>query len=63
MTLLAEKLKEIKPDLAGISSFSVALVDIVKVAQLIKEIKPEAHICMGDTTLWYSLKKLLNLKT
>jgi len=59
---LREKLKEIKPDLAGISSFSVALVDIVKVAQLIKEINPDAHICMGGHHTMVFPKEALELK-
>jgi len=45
--VIEEKIKEIKPDLVGISSFSVALVDIVKTADIIKKINPKTHICMG----------------
>jgi radical SAM superfamily enzyme YgiQ (UPF0313 family) len=45
--ILEEKIKEITPDIVGITSFSIALIDILKVTQLIKKIKPDTHICMG----------------
>lgn len=44
---LEEKILEIKPDLVGISSFSVVLIDIVNVAKIIKKHLPNTHICMG----------------
>ena len=44
---LEEKILEIKPDLVGISSFSVVLIDIVNVAKIIKKYLPNTHICMG----------------
>lgn len=44
---LKEKIKDIKPDVAGITSFSITLIDVVKTAKLIKEINPNTHISMG----------------
>ena len=44
---LEEKILEIKPDLVGISSFSVLLIDVVNVAKIIKKHFPNTHISMG----------------
>jgi len=44
---LEEKVLEIKPDLVGISSFSVLLIDVVNVAKIIKKHFPNTHISMG----------------
>lgn len=44
---LEEKILEIKPDLVGISSFSVLLIDVVNVAKIVKKYFPSTHISMG----------------
>jgi radical SAM superfamily enzyme YgiQ (UPF0313 family) len=44
---LETKIKDIRPDLAGITSFSIGLIDVVKTAGLIKKNFPSAHVCMG----------------
>jgi anaerobic magnesium-protoporphyrin IX monomethyl ester cyclase len=44
---IEEYLKEVKPDIVGITSFTVCLVDVCKVAELVRKIYPDAHICLG----------------
>ncbi|MBF0434410.1 MAG: radical SAM protein [Magnetococcales bacterium] len=40
-------LEEIRPDIVGITSFTVCLVDTLKTARLIREIFPKVHLCLG----------------
>ncbi|MEA5001817.1 MAG: radical SAM protein [Endomicrobiaceae bacterium] len=44
---LKSKILKIRPDLVGITSFSIALIDVIKTAGIVRELFPEAHICMG----------------
>lgn len=44
---LKEKIEEIRPDVVGITSFTISLVDVCMVAQAVREVVPEAHICLG----------------
>ena len=44
---LREKLIEIAPDVVGITSFTIGLVDVRMVAETAKEVAPHAHICLG----------------
>ncbi len=44
---LKSRISEICPDLVGITSFSIALIDIIKTAALVRELCPKAHVCMG----------------
>ncbi|MFL5784690.1 MAG: B12-binding domain-containing radical SAM protein [Bacteriovoracaceae bacterium] len=44
---IEELIRKINPDVVGITSFTIALVDIVKVAEVIKKVKPDCHICLG----------------
>ncbi|MBF0135246.1 MAG: B12-binding domain-containing radical SAM protein [Magnetococcales bacterium] len=38
---------EIKPDVVGITSFTISLLDVIQVARTVRSIVPQAHICMG----------------
>lgn len=40
-------IRKVNPDVVGITSFTIALVDIVKVAEAIKKVKPDCHVCLG----------------
>ena len=40
-------LQETQPDVVGISSFTVCLVDVLKTAKLVRQLFPKAHICLG----------------
>jgi anaerobic magnesium-protoporphyrin IX monomethyl ester cyclase len=53
---IAEKIKhqdipaliqKYQPDVVGMTSFTIALVDIIKIAESIKSIKADCHICLG----------------
>lgn len=44
---LPEKIKDIQPDIVGITSFTISLVDVVFAAQVIREVVPDVHICLG----------------
>ncbi len=41
------RLQEIQPDLVGLTSFTVSLVDVALAAKTAKEVNPSAHVCMG----------------
>ena len=40
-------LSDVKPDIVGITSFTMSLIDVVGAARLVREINPSAHICLG----------------
>ncbi|MBF0268009.1 MAG: B12-binding domain-containing radical SAM protein [Alphaproteobacteria bacterium] len=40
-------LRQIKPDIVGVTSFTVSLIDVIEVARMVREESPQAHICMG----------------
>ena len=44
---LPERIAEIKPDIVGVTSFTVSLVDVCKTAETIREIVPDVHLCLG----------------
>jgi len=44
---LSKRIAAIAPDMVGITSFTVSLVDVVKSASLVRELFPDAHICLG----------------
>ncbi len=44
---LLEYLKLVKPDVVGITSFTVSLVDVCMTAKMVREVNPDAHICLG----------------
>ncbi len=44
---LEQKIIDIKPDIVGITSFSVLLIDIIKVAKIVKKHFPSTHVSMG----------------
>lgn len=44
---LEKVISDIKPDVVGITSFTVALVDVCKAAGTVRKVVPQAHICLG----------------
>ena len=44
---LREYIEAIQPDVVGVTSFTVCLMDVLMTARLVREIKPDAHLCMG----------------
>ena len=44
---LRARLGEIRPDLVGITSFTISLLDVRLAARAVREIVPGAHICLG----------------
>jgi anaerobic magnesium-protoporphyrin IX monomethyl ester cyclase len=44
---LASYIKEVAPDVVGIASFTVCLVDVLKAAKLTRELFPNVHLCLG----------------
>ncbi|MBF0623342.1 MAG: radical SAM protein [Magnetococcales bacterium] len=40
-------IRDIQPDVVGITSFTISLIDVIKAARTVREIVPTAHICMG----------------
>ena len=44
---LIDYVNEIKPDIVAMTSFTVAMIDVCMAAQNIREIVPDAHICLG----------------
>ena len=45
---LEDYIRQVKPDIVGITSFTISLVDVIKTARLIREIVPhKVHICLG----------------
>lgn len=44
---LEEKINSIKPDIVGITSFTVSMIDVVLSAEVVRKIVPDAHICLG----------------
>ncbi|MEZ5054307.1 MAG: radical SAM protein [Chitinophagales bacterium] len=44
---LKEKIKQIKPDFVGITSFTISLFDVIKTAEVAKDVCPNSHLCLG----------------
>lgn len=44
---LPDYIRQVQPDIVGITSFTVCLVDVCMVARTVREIVPNAHICLG----------------
>lgn len=44
---LVAKIAEYKPDLVGITSYTMALYDVCLAARTVRSVCPDAHICMG----------------
>jgi len=44
---VAAFIDHIKPDVVGVTSFTISLVDCVMVARTVKQIVPESHVCLG----------------
>jgi len=39
--------QELSPDAVGITSFTVSLIDVVRVSEIVRNVSPRAHITMG----------------
>jgi radical SAM superfamily enzyme YgiQ (UPF0313 family) len=44
---LRKRLADLRPDVVGLTSFTVSLVDVVLAARSAKEANPRVHVCMG----------------
>lgn len=44
---LSHVIQDLRPDIVGITSFTISLVDVIKAAKTTRKIVPHAHICMG----------------
>jgi anaerobic magnesium-protoporphyrin IX monomethyl ester cyclase len=44
---LEERILELKPDIIGITSFTVSLIDVVMTAETVRKVMPDSHICLG----------------
>lgn len=44
---LRRKIEEIKPDVVGLTSFTISLVDVCVAARTVRDVVPHAHICLG----------------
>ncbi|MGE5502852.1 MAG: B12-binding domain-containing radical SAM protein [Actinomycetota bacterium] len=44
---LEQRIADIRPDVVGITSFTISLLDVVKAAETVRRIVPHAHICLG----------------
>lgn len=44
---LESKIGEIQPDIVGITSFTISLIDVVLSAQVVRKIMPNVHLCLG----------------
>ena len=44
---LKAEIERIRPDVVGVTSFTTSLMDVVMSAQTVREVMPDAHICMG----------------
>ncbi len=45
--ILKQRMKELQPDVVGVTSFTISLIDVVKVARQAKEVSPNCHTVMG----------------
>jgi len=44
---LSKKISTIQPDIVGITSFTISMVDVCLAARTVRKIVPRAHICLG----------------
>lgn len=44
---LKKVIEEIQPDVVGITSYTISLVDVCMAAQSIREVVPHVHLCLG----------------
>lgn len=44
---LPDIILSIRPDVVGITSFTISLIDVVKAAETVRRVAPFAHICLG----------------
>ena len=44
---LPDLVRDIRPDLVGITSFTISLADVCRAARTVRRVVPEAHICLG----------------
>ena len=39
--------EDVQPDIVGITSFTISLLDVILAARTVREVVPDAHICLG----------------
>ncbi|MBF0135339.1 MAG: B12-binding domain-containing radical SAM protein [Magnetococcus sp. DMHC-1] len=44
---LPEVVRAIQPDVVGITSFTISLLDVIQAARTVRSVVPKAHICLG----------------
>ena len=44
---LAERIRVLQPDVVGFTSFTISLLDVIKAAETVRAIVPNAHLCLG----------------
>lgn len=44
---LRRKVQEFRPDVVGISTYTLTLTDALLVARIVKEVCPDCHVCLG----------------
>lgn len=44
---IAALIQKIQPDVVGVTSFTIALVDVLKLAETVKRVRPQCHLCLG----------------
>ena len=44
---IEEKIRKIQPDIVGVTSFTVSLIDVVMSAEVVRKVMPNVHLCLG----------------
>lgn len=44
---LEKRIESMQPDIVGVTSFTVSLIDVVLTAEVVRKVVPDAHICLG----------------
>ncbi len=44
---IENNIREIQPDIVGITSFTVSLIDVVLSAEVVRKVMPNVHLCLG----------------
>lgn len=44
---LRKKVCDLSPDVVGITSYTISLIDVVKAAETVRSVLPDAHLCLG----------------
>ncbi len=60
------KIKELQPDIVGITSFTISMIDVVLTANVVRKVVPYAHLCLGGhhpTAFAYEASQLQQFDT